>query len=84
MIVGFTPGSEIDVVGRLVTQEISSNWGQRVIVDNRTGAGGTVGGAIAAAAAPDGYTLLFNSVSHAASRNISPVMCVPLPTPAEP
>jgi tripartite-type tricarboxylate transporter receptor subunit TctC len=72
MIVGFTPGSEIDVVARLVNQEISSNWGQRVVVDNRTGAGGTVGGAIAAGAAPDGYTLLFNSVSHAASQALYP------------
>ncbi len=68
MIIGFTPGSEIDVVARLVNQEISSNWGQRVVVDNRTGAGGTVAGAIAATAAADGYTLFFNSVSHAASQ----------------
>ena len=68
MIVGFTAGSEIDVVGRLIAQEMSENWGQRVVIDNRTGAGGTVGGAIAATAAPDGYTLLFNSVSHAASQ----------------
>lgn len=68
MIVGFTPGSEIDVVARLLNQEISENWGQRVVVDNRTGAGGTVGGAIAATAAPDGYTLFFNSVSHTASQ----------------
>jgi len=68
MIVGFTPGSEIDVVARLLNQEISENWGQRVVVDNRTGAGGTVGGAIAAIAAPDGYTLFFNSVSHTASQ----------------
>ena len=68
MIVGFTPGSEIDVVARLLNQEISENWGQRVVVDNRTGAGGTVGGAIAASAAQDGYTLFFNSVSHTASQ----------------
>jgi len=68
MIVGFTPGSEIDVVARLVNQEISENWGQRVVVDNRSGAGGTVAGAIAAGAAPDGYTLFFNSVSHTASQ----------------
>ena len=68
MIVGFTAGSEIDVVGRLIAQEMSENWGQRVVIDNRTGAGGTVGGAIVATAAPDGYTLLLNSVSHAASQ----------------
>jgi tripartite-type tricarboxylate transporter receptor subunit TctC len=72
MIVGFTPGSEIDVVARLINQEMSEHWKQRVVVDNRTGAGGTVGGAIAATATPDGYTLLFNSVSHAASQALYP------------
>jgi len=72
MIVGFTPGSEIDVVARLLNQEMSENWKQRVVVDNRTGAGGTVAGAIAATAAPDGYTLFFNSVSHAASQALYP------------
>ena len=72
MIVGFTPGSEIDVVARLLNQEMSENWKQRVVVDNRTGAGGTVAGAIAATATPDGYTLLFNSVSHAASQALYP------------
>jgi tripartite-type tricarboxylate transporter receptor subunit TctC len=68
MIIGYTAGSEIDVVARLVSQEMSEKWGQRVVIDNRTGAGGTVGGAIAAGAAPDGYTLFFNSVSHTASQ----------------
>jgi len=68
MIIGFTPGSEIDVIGRLLAQALSDGWGQRLVVDNRSGAGGTLGGAIAAAAAPDGYTLFFNSVSHAASQ----------------
>ncbi|MPZ42477.1 MAG: hypothetical protein GEV05_03565 [Betaproteobacteria bacterium] len=59
MIVGFTPGSEIDVVARLLAEQLSQGWGQRVIVDNRTGAGGTVAGAIAVRAAPDGYTWFF-------------------------
>ena len=72
MIIGFTPGSEIDVVGRMIAQEVSDSWGQRVVIDNRTGAGGTVGGAIAATAPADGYTLLFNSVSHAASQALYP------------
>ena len=68
MIIGFTPGSEIDVIGRLLSQALSDSWGQRVVVDNRSGAGGTVAGAIAAGAPADGYTLFFNSVSHAASQ----------------
>lgn len=67
MIVGYTAGSEIDVVGRMLAQEMSEKWGQRVVVDNRPGAGGTVGGAIVAGAPPTGYTLFLNSVSHAAT-----------------
>ena len=72
MLIGYTPGSEIDVVGRMIAQEMSENWGYRVIVDNRSGAGGTVAGAIAAAATPDGYTWFFNSVSHTASLALYP------------
>jgi tripartite-type tricarboxylate transporter receptor subunit TctC len=72
MIVGYTAGSEIDVIGRLLAQEMSEKWGQPVVVDNRPGAGGTLAGAIAAAAVPDGYTLFFNSVSHAASSALYP------------
>jgi tripartite-type tricarboxylate transporter receptor subunit TctC len=67
MIIGYTPGSEIDVVGRLLADQMSERWGQRVIVDNRSGAGGTLAAAMVARAAPDGYTWLFNSVSHTAS-----------------
>ena len=67
VLVGFTAGSELDIVARMLGQEISEKWGHKVVVDNRPGAGGTVAGAIAAKATPDGYTLYFNSVSHAAS-----------------
>lgn len=67
MLVGFTPGSEIDVIGRLVAPEVSDRLGQRVVVENRSGAGGTLAGAMVATAAPDGYTLFLNSVAHAAS-----------------
>lgn len=72
MVVGFTPGSEIDVVGRLLAQQMSDKLGQRIVVDNRTGAGGTLGGAIVASAPADGYTLSFISVSHAASQGLYP------------
>jgi tripartite-type tricarboxylate transporter receptor subunit TctC len=67
MLIGFTPGSEIDVVGRLLADQLSERWGQRVIVDNRSGAGGTLAASTVARAAPDGYTWLFNSVAHTAS-----------------
>jgi len=72
MLVGYTAGSEIDVVGRMIAQEMSENWGYRVIVDNRSGAGGTVAGGIVATATPDGYTWFFQSVSHTASRALYP------------
>jgi tripartite-type tricarboxylate transporter receptor subunit TctC len=72
MLIGYTPGSEIDVVGRLLAQEMSEKWGYRVIVDNRVGAGGTVAGTIAAGSTADGYTWFFNSVSHTASLALYP------------
>lgn len=72
LVVGFTPGSEIDVIARMLGHELSEKWGQRVVVDNRPGAGGTLAGAIVATAAADGYTLYFNSVAHAASSALYP------------
>jgi tripartite-type tricarboxylate transporter receptor subunit TctC len=72
MIIGFTAGSEIDVVGRMIAHEMGEKWGHRVVVDTRPGAGGTVGAAIVAGANPDGYTLLFNSVSHTATPVLYP------------
>ena len=71
-IVGFTAGSEVDVIGRMIAHEMGEKWGQRVVVDNRPGAGSTVAGAIVAAANADGYTLFFNSVSHAATPALYP------------
>ncbi len=71
-IVGFTAGSEVDVIGRMIAHEMTEKWGQRVVVDNRPGAGSTVAGAIVAAATADGYTLFFNSVSHAATPALYP------------
>ncbi len=56
-IVPFPAGASPDIVGRLMADRLSRIWGQQVVVDNRSGAGGTVGAAIAARAAPDGYTL---------------------------
>ncbi len=72
MIVGFTAGSEVDVIGRMLAHEMGEKWSQRVVVDNRPGAGSTVAGAIVTAANPDGYTLFFNSVSHAATPALYP------------
>jgi len=61
MIVPFPPGGPIDTMGRLVAHELSVRFGQEVVVENRAGAGSTLGTKAAAAADPDGYTLLFGS-----------------------
>jgi tripartite-type tricarboxylate transporter receptor subunit TctC len=65
VLIGFSAGSEIDVIGRLVAQKMGEGLGQQLVVENRTGAGGTLAAGQMASAAPDGYTLLINSVSHA-------------------
>jgi tripartite-type tricarboxylate transporter receptor subunit TctC len=58
LIVAQSPGASIDAMTRLVATKMSELIGQQFVVDNRTGAGGTIGGAIVAHAEPDGYTLL--------------------------
>ena len=65
VIISFTPASATDIVGRIVTARLSEMWGQPVINENRAGAGGAIGSAAVAKAAPDGYTLLINSNAHA-------------------
>jgi tripartite-type tricarboxylate transporter receptor subunit TctC len=72
VLIGFTPGSEVDVIARLACHELSERLGQKIVIDNRSGAGGTVAGAIVAAAPADGYTLFVNSVAHAASSALYP------------
>lgn len=57
LYVGFTPGTGIDVVARIVAAEVSKNIGQPVVVENRAGAGGNIAGDATAKAAPDGYSL---------------------------
>jgi len=71
LIVPFAPGGGSDIVGRLVAQGLQSNLGQTVIVDNRGGAGGTVGTARLAKSPPDGYTLgLATSAALVANPNL--------------
>jgi tripartite-type tricarboxylate transporter receptor subunit TctC len=64
IIVPFTPGSATDIVARLVGEKLNAAWGQPVIVENRPGAGGTIGIAQTAKADPDGYTLAVVSTGH--------------------
>jgi tripartite-type tricarboxylate transporter receptor subunit TctC len=65
MIVPFTPGSATDVMGRLVGERLGTAWGQPVIVENKPGAGGTIGIRETARAEPDGYTIVIVSSGHA-------------------
>ncbi len=59
VIVTFPPGGTPDIYGRLLSQELSTLWKQSVVVENKTGASGTIGTDSVAKATPDGYTLLF-------------------------
>jgi tripartite-type tricarboxylate transporter receptor subunit TctC len=63
VVVPFSPGGATDIVTRIVAQRLTELWGQTVVVDNRAGAAGNIGGDIVAKAAPDGYTLLMTSGS---------------------
>ena len=67
IIVPFTAGSAADILARRLAPKMSENWGQQVVVDNRPGAGGTLGTNIVAKATPDGYTLLVHSAAFAVS-----------------
>lgn len=61
MVVPLAPGGGSDIVGRIVAQALSEHWDQQVVVDNRPGAGGTIGNDIVAKSAPDGHTVLVSS-----------------------
>ncbi|MGQ0752381.1 MAG: Bug family tripartite tricarboxylate transporter substrate binding protein [Betaproteobacteria bacterium] len=62
LIVPFPPGGPADILSRAIGQKLTDSWGQQVVVDNRAGAGGTIGSDLAAKGAPDGYTLLMGFV----------------------
>ncbi len=69
-VVGLAPGGATDIVARQIGQKLSEALGQQVIVDNRSGAAGSIAGAIVAKAQADGYTLLFVSSSFAINPNL--------------
>lgn len=64
IVVPFTAGSATDIMARIVGEKLAAAWGQPVVVDNKPGAGGTVGSAVVAKSEPDGYTLLVVSTGH--------------------
>jgi tripartite-type tricarboxylate transporter receptor subunit TctC len=63
MIVGFPAGGSTDIVGRIVAQKLGERLGQSIIVDNRGGAGGTIGADLASKASPDGYNISIGTTS---------------------
>ncbi len=75
VIVPFTAGSASDILARTVSSPLAAAWGQPVIVDNRPGAGGTIGTGVAAKSTPDGHTLVVVSAGHV----VNPVMYRSLP-----
>ena len=74
-IVPVGAGSSTDIVHRLVLEQLSTALGQPIVVENRVGAGGTIGTAAVAKAQPDGYTLLANGSAH----TIAPALYKSLP-----
>lgn len=66
-IVPFSAGSTIDIIGRIVLEPLSAALGQNIVVENRGGAGGSIGSALVAKAEPDGYTLLIHASAHSAA-----------------
>jgi len=73
-IIPFGPGSAVDVVPRLVFEQMSQQLGQSIVVENRGGAGGTIGSALVAKADPDGYTILVHSSAHTITPSIYPTL----------
>jgi tripartite-type tricarboxylate transporter receptor subunit TctC len=74
MVVPYTPGSPVDVLARVVTQHVSARLGQTIVIDNRPGAGTTIGTKAAAEAAPDGYTLLIGATSFVIAASLYPTI----------
>jgi tripartite-type tricarboxylate transporter receptor subunit TctC len=72
IIVAFSPGSASDIIARLLAPKLSDLWGQPVVIENRSGAGGSIAFAMAAQASPDGYTLVLVTSSFAINAILRP------------
>lgn len=65
MVVSYPPGGTVDAVARIIAPRLSAKLGQPVVIDNRGGAGGAIGGDLVAKSAPDGYTAMLDASNHA-------------------
>ena len=72
VVVPFTPGSATDITARFVAERLNAQLGQNLVVENRPGAGGTIGMAVVARAEPDGYTILVHSSSYTVTPSTYP------------
>jgi len=61
--VAFAPGTTSDIIGRMISERLTQATGQPFVVENRTGAGGTIGAEFVAKSPPDGYTLLLSTAA---------------------
>lgn len=72
LVVGFSIGGPMDVTARMLAPKLAELWGQPVVIENRSGAGGSIATVLTAQATPDGYTLLVTSASHVINAVLRP------------
>jgi tripartite-type tricarboxylate transporter receptor subunit TctC len=70
LIIGFTPGTTVDILGRLLAQRLGETWGHRLVVENMPGASSTIAAAAVARAPADGYTMMFASTAFIVSQSL--------------
>jgi len=75
LLIPYAPGGAVDILGRTLGEELSKRWGQPVLIENRTGAGGVIASQVVAKADPDGYTLIIVAMGH----SINPFLYPSLP-----